>query len=1192
MDKDKAKKIIKGTTIALGATYVVLDVIAKKQKKDSIYQNDPDQQNPMQGKSVEFVENPADKEDADGECGHLEATGLSAAATRDRSFYEKVVKRGLDKTLSFAGLVALAPVMGGIALAIKIEDPGPVLFTQKRVGQDKQYFKLHKFRSMKMSTPHDVPTHMLDHPEQYITKIGGFIRKHSLDELPQIWDIFVGNMSVIGPRPALWNQDVLVAERDKVGANDVKPGLTGWAQINGRDELEIPEKAKLDGVYTEALEKGGLEAAKMDAKCFTGSIHVFGSDNTVIEGGTGSIAAGEHSKGFPDVDTTPTTPKHILITGANSYIGDSVKEYLDECNNALDSTFYDVQVRDTMNWEPTPTDFDHVDVVFNVAGIAHRKETDENRHLYYEVNKDLVVKIAKAAKDAGVKQFVLLSSMSVYGKTVGRIEKSTEPAPTTAYGMSKLEADEALSVLADDSFRIATLRPPMVYGKGCKGNYQTLRKFALKSPIFPNYKNSRSMIYIGNLCEFVKRVIDTEAAGLFFPQNSSYVNTAEMVRLVALDNGKKINEIGIFNPAVKVATKTVSLVSKVFGNLTYEKVDRVSKYGFEESIEFTEKGRDSIDTQNTEGENNKPATGKKALFIASMGSMLDNFNRANIKMVQDLGYDVTLAANFNTSEDTNSHEKIMKFCDEMKANGCHIVQIDFGRSISHVGQQMKSIEQVRELLKRRFDLVHCHSPICAAITRVEYEKYRKQGGKLIYTAHGFHFYDGAPKKNWLIFYTIEKALSKYTDILITINKEDYNRAKNEFYAKKTVYVPGVGVDTKKFETCHVDHEVNREELGVPEDGFVMLSVGELSDRKNQRVVIEAFHKIKEENADIYSHLYYLMAGRGDLEEEYKELITKYGLDNHVIILGYRTDIGELCETVDCFVHPSVREGLGIAPLEAMATGLPLISSYLNGMKDYTEDGKSGVCIDDPTSADAMAKAIVKMYHDPDFRESCGTWNYEEAKKFDINRTDEIMSEVYSGGYRHLMTLLKRQEIRSELGIPQSAFVIMSTGELNDNKNHAVVIRAIALLKDPDIHYIIAGQGENKEKLRKFIAQLNVGSNVHLLGFRSDISDLLHSADCFAFPSKREGLGLAAIEAMASGLPLLTSNNGGINDYSVDGETGFKFDADDVDGFVRGIEKLKSNPNIRYKFGNRANAISKEFDISKAEEVMQEVYTRN
>ncbi len=131
----------------------------------------------------------------------------------------------------------------GFAVAIKIDDPGPVLFTQRRIGKNKKYFKLHKFRSMKMATPHDIPTHMLDNPEQYITNVGKFMRKHSIDELPQIYDIFIGNMSIIGPRPALWNQDVLTAERDKYGANDIRPGLTGWAQINGRDELELPEKA-------------------------------------------------------------------------------------------------------------------------------------------------------------------------------------------------------------------------------------------------------------------------------------------------------------------------------------------------------------------------------------------------------------------------------------------------------------------------------------------------------------------------------------------------------------------------------------------------------------------------------------------------------------------------------------------------------------------------------------------------------------------------------------------------------------------------------------------------------------------------------------------------------------------------------------------------------------------------------------
>ena len=164
-----------------------------------------------------------------------------------------------------------------------IDDPGPILFTQKRVGRNKQYFKLHKFRSMKMSTPHDVPTHMLENPEQYITKSGKFIRAHSLDELPQIWDIFIGNMSVIGPRPGLWNQDLLTAERDKYGANDVKPGLTGWAQINGRDELEIPDKAKLDGEYVKNLSFG------FDCKCFLGSVHVFKEDDSVVEGGTGEM---------------------------------------------------------------------------------------------------------------------------------------------------------------------------------------------------------------------------------------------------------------------------------------------------------------------------------------------------------------------------------------------------------------------------------------------------------------------------------------------------------------------------------------------------------------------------------------------------------------------------------------------------------------------------------------------------------------------------------------------------------------------------------------------------------------------------------------------------------------------------------------------------------------------------------------
>lgn len=207
--------------------------------------------------------------------------------------YENIVKRAIDITASFSGMLLLSWLYVLIAIAVFLDDPGPIFFSQKRIGKGKSFFSMHKFRSMKMSTPHDTPTHLLEHPEQYITRVGGFLRKSSLDELPQIWDIFVGHMSIVGPRPALWNQDDLIAERDKYGANDVRPGLTGWAQINGRDELEIEEKAKLDGEYVAVLKQGGLNAFLMDAKCFFRTFISVAKSEGVVEGGTGVLGSGK-----------------------------------------------------------------------------------------------------------------------------------------------------------------------------------------------------------------------------------------------------------------------------------------------------------------------------------------------------------------------------------------------------------------------------------------------------------------------------------------------------------------------------------------------------------------------------------------------------------------------------------------------------------------------------------------------------------------------------------------------------------------------------------------------------------------------------------------------------------------------------------------------------------------------------------
>lgn len=611
MSKINWKKVIGVTAAVLGTTFVVTSIVGKKKKSDSTYENDSEQKNPLEGKKVVFVENEEEPENADGVRGHLEAVGESEHIP---SFYEKYIKRGVDIILSFGGLVVLSPVLAGIAIAIKIDDPGPVLFTQKRMGQNKKYFKLHKFRSMKMCTPHDKPTHMLENPEQYITKVGKFLRAHSLDELPQIWDIFIGNMSVIGPRPGLWNQDLLTAERDKYGANDVKPGLTGWAQINGRDELEIPDKARLDGEYVSKM------GVLMDAKVFLGSLHVFGKDDSVVEGGTGEMkkVTGRHYTdgksaeelighiGFGEtVEVDAETEKKVLITGAGSYIGETFRAYAAEHYPILQ-----IDAVDMIDGSWREKDFSAYDIVYHVAGIAHAdvgNVDDATKTKYYAVNTDLAVEVCEKAKAEGVKEFVFMSSMIVYGDSApyGKsklVDEHTVPVAANFYGDSKLQADIAVRDLADDSFKVIVLRPPMIYGKGSKGNYPTLAKLAKKLPIFPNVDNERSMLHIDNLCEFLCQIMLVkevkENAIVLIPQNAEWTKTSQMVKEIGEVCGQRVRIVGILNPAVwlgsKMPGKIGGLVNKAFGNSCYARDVSVyegiayQKVDWKESIRRTE----------------------------------------------------------------------------------------------------------------------------------------------------------------------------------------------------------------------------------------------------------------------------------------------------------------------------------------------------------------------------------------------------------------------------------------------------------------------------------------------------------------------------------------------------------------------------------------------------------------------------
>lgn len=276
--------------------------------------------------------------------------------------------------------------------------------------------------------------------------------------------------------------------------------------------------------------------------------------------------------------------KKVLITGANSYIGTSFERWVSQYPDR-----YKVDTVDMKDGSWRDKDFSYYDVVFHVAGLAHVKETKKNCELYYIINRDLAYETAKKAKEEGVKQFIFLSTMSVYGMDKGIIYENTPLNPKSHYGKSKLQAEKLILQLEDDNFKIVILRPPMVYGKGCKGNYPKLAKLVLKTPIFPYVNNRRSMIYIDNLCEFVKILIDDCSNGIYFPQNNEYVNISEMVKLIAEARGKKIIMIRFFSKFFRLVN--LSIFNKVFNDLVYDKsisVNYKNICDFKESIYKTE----------------------------------------------------------------------------------------------------------------------------------------------------------------------------------------------------------------------------------------------------------------------------------------------------------------------------------------------------------------------------------------------------------------------------------------------------------------------------------------------------------------------------------------------------------------------------------------------------------------------------
>ena len=369
---------------------------------------------------------------------------------------------------------------------------------------------------------------------------------------------------------------------------------------------------------------------------------------------------------------------------------------------------------------------------------------------------------------------------------------------------------------------------------------------------------------------------------------------------------------------------------------------------------------------------------KKALIVATVGGFICSFEKNDIKLLKNLGYEVFIACNTEGRE------------EELEQLECKIVHLPIARS-PFKKQNLACYKKLKFLMKQeRFDLVHCHTPVGGVLARMAAKKYRKTGIKVIYTAHGFHFFKGAPLVNWLIYYPVERWLSRYTDIQITINHEDYKRAKT-FHAKKVEYVPGVGVDLEKFSQNDISQDKREQlqrEFEINQKDIVLLSVGELSPRKNQRVVIEAIFRLQNKN------IKYLLVGEGPLKEEYQKLSEKFQLENQVFFTGFRRDIKELCAISDVFVFPSLQEGLPVALMEAMSSELPIVCSAIRGNIDLIEDGKGGFLVN-PRDCQEVLEKIKEIIEHPTLAEQMARCNRERIKEFSEEKVREKMRKIYA-----------------------------------------------------------------------------------------------------------------------------------------------------------------------------------------------------
>ena len=637
----------------------------------------------------------------------------------------------------------------------------------------------------------------------------------------------------------------------------------------------------------------------------------------------------------------------ILITGVGGWLGSEltlqllkqgrkVRAFNRNLTKSLEQLKNDygdlleIVIGDILDSQNLEKAFKGINEVYHLAAKVHyiptnKKEEEE----FYKINTDATQNIFKYCLKYNVKRVIFFSSVSVFKNSNKMIFENSKKDPETIYGKSKLKAEKlGKEYYKKYNLPITIIEPVTVYGEGDIGNFAKLERMVKKGIVifFGKQENKKTIIYYKDLINMVIEIAkDSTTIGRSIICGTETLSVKEIYNILINKQSKKVIRIKIPEFFTKLIIKICkfSILKKIGRKV--KSLTENSEFDLKECEKYLENKKTTFESFEL-----KDNQTKKVLFVATVTNHIKTFHIPYLKWFKEQGYEVHVASNGN--------EKI-EYCDK------HF-NLPFERFPLKSGN-FKAYKELKKIINNNnYKIIHCHTPVGGVLTRLAARKIRKKGTRVIYTAHGFHFYKGAPLLNWLIYYPVEKICARWTDCLITINEEDYNLAKTKFKAKEVELINGVGVDENKFNFIMLDSEKEkiRQTLNLKKDDFVLIQVGELNKNKNQIMTIEAMKKIIETNKNVKL----LLVGKGNLKEYYEEKVKEYHLENNVFLLGYRKDIPKLLKISDCLISTSKREGLPVNLIEAAMSGIPIIATNCRGNREIAKrvidiDDTNGLC---------------------------------------------------------------------------------------------------------------------------------------------------------------------------------------------------------------------------------------------------------